>query len=279
LPAIVTITDANQDVNVPDLTFYTEETGGQISGEVNNPGGYAKTGYFVVLSFRAGTTFDGPDALHTVQPVSTTGMGDAGPFSLNKLPPDANYDIYFCVDNQIADIESLAVRDSALNVPAGATGIILDYNSQGSTVGGSVKNTDDRPVLGAVVVLLDSSGGFVGFADTDCAGDYVIYNVPAGTYTVVAGHSKYLFASTTAQVAEGATVDVNTLTMPFAGEKEGPDLNGDGVVNMLDIAEFCGMWLENGPSEGNFNQDSRVNFDDWTWLAENWMSRAIWLHE
>jgi hypothetical protein len=279
LPAIVTITDENQDVNVPDLTFYTEETGGQISGDVNNPGEHSKTGYFVVLAFLAGTTFNSPDALYTAQPVSTTGMENALPFSLSKLPPDANYDIYLCVDNRTADMESLAVRDAALNVAVGTTGIILDYNSQGGTVRGSVTNNDDLPVLGAIVALLDSSGGFGGFADTDCNGGYTIYNVPAGTYTVVAGHSKYLFVSTTAQVVEEATVDVNTLTMPFAGEKEGADLNGDGVIDMLDVAEFCGTWLADDLPEGDFNQDSRVNFDDWARLAENWLSRAIWLHE
>jgi hypothetical protein len=278
LPAIVTITDVNEEVDVPDMIVYTEETGGQISGEVNNPGEYAKTGYFVVLAFQAGTVLNDPNAWYTVQPVVVTGMENASPFSLSKLPPGVNYDIYLCVDNQ-ADIESIAVRDSALNVAVGTTGIILDYNSQGSTVRGALKNADDRPVLGATVLLSDSSGGFAGFGDADCNGEYVIYNVPAGTYTATAVHSKYLPISTTVEVVEGVPADVNTIIMPFRGEKEGPDLNGDGNVDMIDVAEFAEQWLNSGTSESDFNQDNKVNFSDWVRIAENWMSRAIWLHE
>ncbi len=278
LPAVVTVTDTTNDINVPDMIFYTEETGGQISGEVNNPGGYAKTGYFVVLAFQAGTTFDDPNAWYTIRPVSTTGMGDAGPFSLSKLPPGVNYDIYLCVDNQ-ANIESLAVRDGALNVAVGTGGIKLEYNSEGSTIRGDVNNTDGKPVLGATVLLSDSSGGFAGFGDADCNGEYVIYNVPAGTYTATAVHSKYLPTSTTVEVVEGVPVDMNTIIMPFRGEKEGPDLNGDGNVDMVDVAEFAEQWLNSGASEADFNQDNKVNFSDWVRIAGNWMRRAIWLNE
>jgi hypothetical protein len=146
-------------------------------------------------------------------------------------------------------------------------------------VRGALKNADDRPVLGATVLLSDSSGGFAGFGDADCNGEYVIYNVPAGTYTATAVHSKYLPISTTVEVVEGVPADVNTIIMPFRGEKEGPDLNGDGNVDMIDVAEFAEQWLNSGTSESDFNQDNKVNFSDWVRIAENWMSRAIWLHE
>jgi len=280
LPAMVTITDANQEVNVPDMIVYTEEDGGQISGEVNNPGGYAKTGYFFIIAFKAGTAINDPNMWYTVQPVAQAEMENAGPFSLNKLPPDANYDIYLCVSNQTPDeIMSLAVRGSVLNVAVGTGGIKLEYNSEGSTVRGDVKNTDGRPILGATVLLSDSSGIFGGFGDADCNGEYVIYNVPAGTYTATAVHSKYLNTSTTVEILDGVPVDVNAIIMPFADEKEGPDLNGDGNVDMVDVAEFAEQWLNSGASEADFNQDNRVNFSDWVRIAENWMSRAIWLHE
>lgn len=280
LPAIVTITDVNKEVNVPDMIVYTAGNGGQISGEVNNPGGYAKTGYFNVVAFKAGTALNDPNLWYTVQPIAQADMENAGPFSLNKLPPDVNYDIYLCVYSETQDgIGSLAGRDSALNVAVGTTGITLEYSSEGSTVTGRVKNTDDRPILGATVLLSDSSSGFGGFGETDCNGEYVIYNVPAGTYTATAVHSKYLHTSTTVNVVDGIPADVNTITMSFAGEKEGADLNGDGVIDMLDVAEFCETWLESGSSEADFNQDSSVNFNDWARLAENWLSKAIWYQE
>ncbi len=280
LPAIVTITDINEDVNVPDTIVYTEEDGGQIYGEVNNPSDYSKTGCFLIIAFEAGTTLSDPNTWYTIQPVSETEMENAGPFSLAKLPPDVNYDIYLCVESETPDeIMSLAVQDSALNVAVGTTGIMLEYNSEGSTVRGGVKNIDDRAVLGATVLLSDSSSSFGGFGETDCNGEYIIYNVPAGTYTATAVHSKYLNTLTTVEVADGILVDVNTIIMPFAGEKEGADLNGDGVIDILDVAEFSEMWLESGLSEADFNQDSRVNFNDWARMAENWLGKAIWYQE
>jgi hypothetical protein len=280
LPAIVTVTDTNNDINSPDIIFYTEETGGQISGEVNNPGEYTKTGYFLIIAFKTGTAINDPNMWYTVQPIAEAEMENAGPFSLAKLPPDVNYDIYLCVESETPDeIMSLAVRDSALNVALGTTGITLEYSSQGSTVTGRVKNTDDRPVLGAEVLLVDSSNGFGGFGETDCNREYVIYNVPAGSYTATAVHSKYLHTSTTANVVDGIAADVNTIIMPFAGEKEGANLNGDGVIDMLDVAEFCETWLESGSSEADFNQDNKVNFSDWARMAENWLSKAIWYQE
>jgi hypothetical protein len=277
LPVRVMVTDIDEEVTVSDMIVYTGGDGGQISGEVSNSGGYAKTGYFVILAFKTGTMFD-PNAWYLVQPTVMTGMENAGPYSLSKLPPGVNYDVYLCVDNQTPDIESLTVRDSVLNVPVGTTDIALDYSSQGSTVQGTVKNTDDKPVLGATVMLLSSSG-FGGFADTDCNGEYAIYNVPAGTYTATAVHSRYLFASATVEVVEGLAADVSDIVVPFAGAKEGPDLNGDGNVDMGDLAEFAGQWLNSGASEADFNQDNEVNFYDWTRIAENWPSKAIWYHE
>jgi hypothetical protein len=279
LPAIVTITDINEDVNVPDIIFYTEETGGQISGEVNNPSSYAKTGCFLIIAFETGTVID-PNTWYTIQPISETDLEQAGPFTITKLSPDVNYDIYLCVYTETPDkIILLAVRDSALNVAVGTTGIKLEYSSQGSTVTGSVKNTDDRPVLGVEVLLVDSSNNFGGFSETDCNGEYVIYNVPAGTYIATATHSKYLNTSTTVNVVDGIPIDVSAIIMLFAGEKEGPNLNGDDSVDMADVAEFAQQWLDLGGSEADFNQDSRVNFRDWARLAENWLSKAIWYQE
>jgi hypothetical protein len=279
LPLIVTITDINEDVNVPDIIVYTEETGGLISGDVNNIGDNAKAGNFIVVAFETGTTFDDPNSWYAIQSIAYTEMENAEPFSFNNLPPDANYDIYLCVDNQSPDVESLTVRDSVLNVSIGTTNINLEYNSQGSTVSGNVENADGQPILGATVLLPDSLNSFGGFGMTDCNGQYIIYNVPAGTYTATAVHSKYLPISTTVAVVEGADVNAGEIIMPFTGEKEGPDLNGDGNIDMADVAEFAGQWLNTGANEANFNQDNSVDFRDWTLIAENWQDKAIWLNE
>lgn len=280
LPLKVTITDINQPVSVNDITAYSEQTGGQISGDVNNPGGYAKTGEFAVIVFETGIVID-TNTWYTISPVRMTGMENAGPFAITALPPDANYDVYLIVTSQNPDeIESITLWDYQLDVAVGVNDVNLSYNSEGSTVTGGVTNTDGLPVIGAIVMLNDPcTGAFTGFADVNENGGYVIYNVPAGTYTTTAVHSKYLNSSTTVQVVDGVPADVNAIVMPFAGEKEGPNLNGDGIVNMHDFAIFASQWIQAGLLEADFNQDSNVNFLDWARLAENWLWQPVWYHE
>ena len=277
LPKEVTITDINQPVNVPDMIVYSEQSGGQISGSVNNPGGYLKTGNFIIVAFEIGTVID-PNTWYTIQPISETDLQQAGPFAITALPQGVNYDVHLLVMSNTPDeIESCALRDSVLNVPVGTTGINLNYTSQGSTVTGKVTNTRGNPVLGATVLLtVSSTGNFAGFADTDPNGDYIIYNVPAGTYTATAVHSKYLNTSKTVQVVNGVPADVSTIVMPFAGEKDGADLNGDGLVNMFDFTELANQWLRSGSLEADFTKDNLVDFADLTRIAENWLWQAIW---
>ena len=278
----VTITDVNIPVDVNDITVYSEQPGSQISGNVNNPGGHPKTGEFIVAALEAGTVVD-PNTwyTYTAWPVRETESEQAGPFVITALPPDANYDVYLLVISENHDeIESVAVRDSVFNVPIGTTGINLNYSSEGSTVTGSVVNIDGQAVLGAAVLLNDPcTGALTGSADVNENGEYVIYNVPAGTYAATAVHSKYLNTSTPVQVVDGVPADVNTIVMPFAGEKEATDLNGDGFVDTFDLAEFTDQWLQSGSLEADFSQDNNVNFVDWTRLAENWLWQAIWYHD
>jgi hypothetical protein len=278
VPAIITVTNINETINVPDIIVYTDTDGGHISGTVNNPGNTPKVGDFMFVVFKAGTILNDPEKWDTIQPAAVLRLNNAGPFSLNTLPVGVNYDIYLCLDNGSDDIEALAIRDSAMNVAAGSTGIELNYNSQGSTLAGSVKNADNVPVVGATVILWGLPG-FSGFTRTVGNGHYQIDNVPAGTYTVTALHSAYLLASTTINVIEGQAANVSTLVLPFSGIKEGPDLNGDGKVNMGDLAVFAAQWLHSGTNPADFNQDNQVNLYDWSPIAENWLSKAIWYHD
>ncbi len=497
LQQTVTITDISQPVTVPDIIAYSEQSGGQISGTVSNVGGHPKAGGFMVVAFEAGTVLD-VNTWYAIQPVGEAELEEAGPFTITALPLGVNYDVYLCVETRTPDeIESIVVRDAGFNVPVGTTGLSLNYDSEGSTVAGSVTNTKGRAVLGAAILLTNSSAGnFAGFGRTDPNGECVICNVPAGTYTATAVHSKYLNSSTslevpdnlsdhlvghwkmndnsanatvadssgrgndgTAQqntsvlstagkvnggltfngtgdyvtipresnlitgtndftiagwinpdavdsitnliawqepssavqfiitdgagntgiwadskwlmriantftpglwyhiiwtrnsdtwkayidgsqigsdVIDGASLGAPTLdyhigaeatapsqffsgtmdntmifntalseeeiavlynggqgletiptfeapegtiVMPFAGAKEGADLNGDGVVDLFDGAVFTDQWLQSGSLEGDFNQDDNVNFVDWARLAENWLWKAIWYHD
>jgi hypothetical protein len=281
LPAKVTITDINQPVDVNDIIVYTEQTGGQISGDVNNTGGEPIAGDLLVVTFEAGTIID-VNTFDTIEPFRTAELSVDGSFAITALPPDANYDVYLIVEIETLDgIESISGLDSAFNVPVGATGINLEYNSGGSTVSGKVINTDGRAILGATGLLCDlATGDFTGFGRTDPNGGYVVYNVPAGTYTATAIHSKYANASTTVEVevVDGVPASVDTIIMPFTGEKEGADLNGNGFINMVDFAKFGSQWRQSGPLEADFDQNGKVVFADLRRVAENWLWQAIWLH-
>lgn len=280
LPAKVTITDINQPVDVNDIIVYSGQAGAQISGDVNNPGGYPKTGEFLIVVFETGTVLD-TNTWYTISSLRETGLEEVGPFVITALPPDANYDVYLCVASETADeILSIVLRDYQLNVAAGVNDVNLYYNSQGGTVTGSVTNTHGQDILGATVLLADSAtGSFAGFGETDPNGEYVIYNAPAGTYTATAVHSKYLNVSTTVQVVDGVPADVNTIVMLFLGEKEAADLNGDGVIGWKDVEIFASQWLQAGSLTADFNKDSEVNFIDWARIAENWLWHAIWYNE
>ena len=276
LNELVTVTDINQSINVPDIIAYDQATGGQISGTVNNAGSYPKNGTFVVMAFEAGTVVN-PDNWHTFWNVCIIDMDQAGPFTITALPPGVNYDIYLCIEKETPeDVESIVFRDIAYDVPVGTSGINLYYNSEGYTVSGTTENINNDFVIGGGVLLYDSSTLVpAGFADADSNGQYFIYNVPPGNYTATATHNKYQNTSTPVQVVDG-NVDAGIIVMDFAGEKEGPDLNGDGVVNLGDFAEFANQWLQTGSLEANFDQQGEVDFADFARFAYLWLWQASW---
>ncbi|MHB9071780.1 MAG: MSCRAMM family protein [Sedimentisphaerales bacterium] len=280
LPITFTITDINTDVNLPDGFVYTSATGEQISGEVNNPGGYEKNGTYEIHAFEAGTSLNDPNSYYVVTSAAYIGMQNEGAFSINNLPPDVNYDIYIMAYTEFPDgRDSQTIRDVVFNVSPDTSNVYLEYNSAGSTVSGCIKNINDAPVLGAAALLFDSLGDFKGYCETDCNGLYTIYNVPVGDYTITAIHSKYANASTSVDVNDGIDANAGDIIMPFDGSKEGPDLNGNGIIDLFDIAELSSQWLDAGTNKADFNQDTIVNFFDWLPIANNWLWKAIWLNK
>jgi len=280
LPITFTITDINTDVNLPDGFVYTSATGKQISGEVNNPTGYLKNGTYEIHAFEAGTSLNDPNSYYVVTSAAYIGMQNEGSFLINNIPPDVNYDIYIMAYTEFPDgRDSQTIRDVVFNVSPDTNNVYLEYNSAGSTVSGCIKNINDAPVLGAAALLFDSLGDFKGYCETDCNGLYTIYNVPVGDYTITAIHSKYANASTSVDVNDGIDANAGDIIMPFDGSKEGPDLNGNGVIDLFDIAELSSQWLDAGTNKADFNQDTIVNFFDWLPIANNWLWKAIWLNK
>ena len=281
LPVYVTVTDPNQTVVLPDLVAYDDDSGETISGTVTSSIGSPTPGWFWIAALPTGTIPD-PNNLRTI---TFAGSGydleGPGPFEITALPPDANYDVcLFVVCEEPDGIESVALRDTAVNVSPDSTGINLSCDSSGGTVTGTVVNAYGDAVLGATLILNDTGTGiFGGLADVDENGNYIIYNVAPSTYTATATHSKYLNASTTITVSEGATVDTGTIFMPFTTDKEGPDLNGDGTVDMIDFAELASQWMQTGSFDADFTLDGSVQLDDLARLVGNWLCEAIWYND
>ncbi|AQT67080.1 hypothetical protein STSP2_00220 [Anaerohalosphaera lusitana] len=281
--ANVTIADVSQSVVVNDIVVYTEQTGSAISGSVVNSGAYSKDGFFGIAAFEAGTIID-PNSLYSIMPVSEAGLMEAGSYAIAALPSDRIYDFYLLVFNESADgIESYSVRDGQFNVSPGATAVDLYYTSEGGTVAGSVENVDGKAVVGAYVAVMDISGHgeVAGFTNTDENGEYVIHNVGAGQYVAAALHSMYGHASagSVVEVTDGGTVNVGTISMAFAGDKEAGNLNGDGVVDMQDFAELADGWMQSGSFEADLDQDGTVGIEDLLRISETWLYRPIWYNQ
>ncbi len=277
-PRIVTVDDLTQVYDVGTIVGYSQATGGWISGTVDNTGGYPKTDAFVVVAFEAGTDLS-VDTIHYIWPVSVTDLENAGEYTVDALP-DGSYDIYLVVVNETRDDVFFAtVRDEVLDVPLGTENVDLDYSSAGGTIVGKVKSVDGRLVIGSHLILSNSTThAFAGFADVDASGGYALYNVPAGQYTLTATHSMYQNASTTVQVVEGESAHAGVIIMPFAGEKEGADLNGDGLIDTGDLLAFAGQWLQDGMLDANFDRQGNVDLSDFVRLAGLWQWEAIWLN-
>jgi hypothetical protein len=274
----ITVNGGEMFVPIENITIYPLDQGGQISGIINNPGSLAKEGVFTVVAFEPGTVFS-PDTWYTIRPVAAVNQPDAGPFTLAGLPPGTNYDIYLVsIDETDDEVESGTILDSELNVSIGTTDVSVDYTTEGGAVTGQVRSMRQKPLYGVQIMLADTgTGDFAGFADTDANGTYTFYNIPAGTYTVIAMHGKYQNASTAVAAADGQVAQADTLILPYLGEKEGADLDGDGVIGIGDAAILADQWLLPG-STANFDLTGVVDLGDFSKLLENWGGEAIWPH-
>ncbi|MDD5328085.1 MAG: carboxypeptidase regulatory-like domain-containing protein, partial [Phycisphaerae bacterium] len=273
----ITVTDVSQTTDVNDIIVYSAGNGATISGTVTNPGSYSYEGGFSVVAIKAGTVINA-DSIHMLRGVGEDFLAVPGAFTISALPTDINCDIYLVINQDTgSDREVAVIHDVQYDVSAGTSDVDLLCVLQSSSVIGRVINEDSQPVLGAVVVLNDqTTGAFAGFIDADEQGDYIIQNVPAGTYTFTAVHSRYLNTSVIVQVTDDVPVNVDAIVMPYAAQKEGPDLNGNGTVNMSDFAIFANQWMQSGSLESNFNQQGVVDFNDLIRLAENWLGESIW---
>lgn len=171
---------------------------------------------------------------------------------LNPTPPCAGglvADIEFRCKAETSPTTVVSIVSSIISDPDGAP---IAHTTQDATVecvGGFV-------VIGTValqawpggpegiaVALRDSGGAIV---DQEVVGPAGSFSLTAGdvaeTYSVEASYPRYLSARASGITGgAGATVDIGHATLP-AG-----DLNGDGVINILDISTIAGNFLKTSP--------------------------------
>ena len=273
----IAVTDISQTIDVNDIIVYSADNGATISGNVTNPGSYPYEGGFFIAAVEAGTVIDA-NSVCLLRGVGEDFLAAPGVFTINGLPTGMNYDVYLMLEQETeGDQEAMSVHDAQFNISAGTSDVNLACASQGSFVIGRVINESSQPVLDAVVVLTDqTTGAFAGFIDVGEHGEYIIQNVPSGTYTFTAVHSRYLNTSVTVQITDSIPVNADTIVMPYAAQKEGADLSGNGIVNMSDFAIFANQWMQSGSLEANFDQEGVVDFNDLLKLTENWLSESVW---
>ena len=271
----ITVTDIAQPIDVNDIIVYSASDGSSISGTVTNPGGYSYGNGFFIIAVETGTVIDA-NSIYLLRDTGEDFLTEPGDYTIAGLPTDVNYDIYLLMAQPTdGDREAMVVYDVLYDIASGTTNADL-VNSIGTPVTGQIVNENSQPILGAVVVLNDQlTGAFAGFIDVNEQGGYSLENVPDGMYTIAAVHSRYLTASVVVQVTGGVPVNADTIVMSYAGQKEGPDLNGDGVVNMSDFAKFAGQWMQSGSLDANFDQQGEVDFADLIQITENWLWRNI----
>ncbi len=118
----------------------------------------------------------------------------------------------------------------ALNLAAGDT--------KGVTVGGFVRDLNDKPVEGAEIYLSGSNGSFNNSNLTNKFGEYRFDNVPMGNYTVICFYNKIKQYEILQVIDYEGNVEINiTLRMDVKDNGTKPDDDNDDKEKKADEAE------------------------------------------
>ena len=76
--------------------------------------------------------------------------------------------------------------------------------------------------------------------------------------------------------SEDVIIDIGDFEISHRHEKEGPDLNGDGLVDFADFSEIGLNWMNSGSFGADFDQDGDVDAADLSRFIEFWLYEAMW---
>jgi hypothetical protein len=202
-PVEVTITSGDVDsgvpVNAPDLTVYSEsdpEASTLTGNVIDSVGTSSPIGELTIVVIPEGIVGSAtPETFAGIGDIQETILEDFGPFTMTPVPP-GSYDVVCILDNETPNglTSFTLLGNQNVTISEGETIALSNfvYSAQGSPqVFGNVNDENGNSALGAWVLITDNSGDLVAFAQTDENGDYVVYNLPAGTYNVQASHPQY----------------------------------------------------------------------------------------
>jgi hypothetical protein len=188
-----------------------------------------------------------------ISTATVTITGPGGPFS-GTTNASGVYNI------QVADaggIYAVAASKSGYNGASGSVTVAagntatknLSLSPQPATLGGTVKNSSNVAILGAVVTL-SSSGGT---ATTSGSGVYSITSITPGTYTVTASASGFTtFTQTNYVISPGASQTLN-ITMSQSGGISGTVTDSSTTLGLSGVTVTAGAYSTATAADGTYS--------------------------
>jgi len=180
----------------------------------------------------------------------------------------------FLLDSLIWDTWTVEIRSSGLSLLSQTVTVNSSQVSNvpftlatTGTISGRVLDSSSRPQANTVVNVLNERGEWVAVGETDASGNYLIENVPAGTYRIVAVNSALSWAPREITVTGGETVTMNLTasSVALSGKvfvSAGIPATGGTVVIYTagDTDEFVLLFTDIG-GDGSYRFDSLVPGD------------------
>ncbi len=279
---IITISDT-APVDLGTIVLYNDATGGTLSGTVSNPQNTPNQGIHWIFAVEPGLVMTPENNYYTVEtPRRSWASGNPGPYAVTALAP-GRYDLYFSVGYQEELIEHevermwVSLRDVRTNVLTGTGNLNFTYSGQGGSVQGRVYSPTGDVLPEFKVFLTDSAGKVVALTELEGQYDtYEIHHIKPGTYTPAATTCEFgVTRGSPIVVVEGKTTVINDIYMLPGGQKYGPDLDGDGYVNLADMVELSEQWLKTGSNAADFDRSGRVSLSDVVPLARFWQGHQL----
>jgi hypothetical protein len=164
---------------------------------------------------------------------------------------------------------------TVINPPKKITGTVLRQGTPALPSGGGTLSCF---IVG--VAVADKAGGAGPTSDVN--GQFTLDNLPNGTYTLFAFYPGYLASGKTITITDSSPLVISAGTTTLRGG----DVNGDNVINILDIGSIIGKFGQKASGVGSstpancnvtddpadINDDGLVNISDLAIAAGNWQN-------